>query len=55
MTTFGESAPASELATFFGISLDNVLNQAQALLDRFEADAHARIASLQAAVARRAG
>jgi len=52
---FGESAPAAELAKFFGISLDNVLKQAQALLDRFQADAQAQIATLEAAIARRTG
>ena len=52
---FGESAPASELATFFGITVDNVVKQANALIARFQTDAEAHITALQSAMARRSG
>ena len=50
---FGESAPASELATFFGITLENVLNTARSLISGFEGSARAQVRLLEAAIERR--
>ena len=50
---FGISAPAGELATFFGLTVDNVVNQAVGLLGTFRQAAEDQVELLQAALARR--
>ncbi len=49
---FGLSAPAEELAVFFGLTVDNVVGTARDLFDGFAAASEAAIAALEEARAR---
>ena len=50
--TFGESAPASDLAEHFGFTTAHVTDRAQAMLASFQEDAKRHIETLQSALAR---
>ncbi len=49
---FGESAPADELATFFGLTTEDVLNKARGLLGTWRQVAADHIAKVNGAIAR---
>ena len=52
INTFGESAPASDLAEHFGFTTANVTARALDMLGSFRANAELKIAALQGAMTR---